>query len=57
MMVLFLIILFGAFIYFDPYIDRSDDRILLWYNSYNGDTCKRDYIVLKDYNENDYFNY
>lgn len=37
-----LIILLGLFIYYDPYIDITENQILFWYNKKDN----REYIIL-----------
>lgn len=36
------IVLIIAFIYYDPYVDITEDNVLLWYNK----SGNREYIIL-----------
>lgn len=35
-------IMFAAYIYYDPYVDITEDNVLLWYNK----SGNREYIIL-----------
>ena len=47
-MVAFIIvcIMFAAYIYYDPYVDITENNVLLWYNK----SGNREYIILVIYN-------
>lgn len=40
--------MFAAYIYYDPYVDITEDNVLLWYN----DKGYREYIILWSRNTN-----
>lgn len=41
-MIAFIIVCFAAYIYYDPYVDITEDNVLLWYNK----SGNREYIIL-----------